>query len=229
MPCCGSATRPERPSGATRPTPRPRWWAGRATVAALALLTTGSPAAAQQFGQWSWDAALGAKQVGHRSELETEQTSSRDETSLNLALGVKGFIVHPALARFRVGVDAALSKFNGTRSRDNRIWGFDANLEGLPRGAYPFTVYARRRAFNYEDLQEEDPLNLLGVPDASTAFGGRLRFRRGLLNGTLLGFDQQGVSYSDADSRSTRDQRAFVDWSRSSRRFQHHLRLRHRA
>jgi len=187
------------------------------------------PAAAQQFGQWSWDAALGARQVGQRSELDGEPINTRDETSLNLALGVRGFILHPALARFRVGADVALSKFDGTRSRDNRIWGFDANLEGLPRGAYPFSVYTRRRAFSYEDLAEEDPLNLLGVPDASIAFGGRLRFRRGLLSGTQLGFDQQAISYSDADSRTTRDQRAFVDWSRSTGRFQHHLRLRRRA
>ena len=39
------------------------------------------------------------------------------------------------------------------------------------------------------DLQDEDPLNLVGVPDTSTAFGGRLRFRQGFLNGTLLGFE----------------------------------------
>jgi hypothetical protein len=225
----GSATRSGRHSGARRLPRRAACCLGCLAVAALVLLATGPPAGAQEFGQWSWDAALGARQVGQQSELDGEPIGSRDETSLNLALGVRGFILHPALARFRVGADVALSKFDGTRSRDNHIWGFDANLEGLPRGAYPFSVYARRRAFSYEDLQEEDPLNLLGVPEASTAFGGRLRFRRGLLSGTQLGFDQQGISYSDAGSRSTRDQRAFVDWSRSSGRFQHHFRLRRRA
>jgi hypothetical protein len=137
--------------------------------------------------------------------------------------------VHPALARFRVGVDLELSKFKGTLSRDNRAWGFDAHLNGLPRGAYPFSVYARRRAFNYEDLQEEDPLNLLGVPEASTAFGARLRFRRGKLAGTMLGFDRHGISYSDEGSRSTRDETGFVDWARSSRNFSHHFSLRRRV
>jgi hypothetical protein len=230
MPCHGPATRPGLPSGVSRPP----WWVGSrviwSTVVVLGAFFGPGPAAfAQSFGQWSWDGALGVRRITQTATLDGDEIRSRDESNLEFTLNAKGFIVHPAVARFRVGVNAALSKYGSTSGRNNRLWGFDAGINGLPRGAYPFSVYARRQSFAYEQLRDGDPLGLLSVPDTSTAFGGRLRFRRGFLNGTLLGFDRQGISYLDAESRSTRDEQAFVDWSRSSRTFSHHFRLRRRV
>src|SRR6266498_3290727 len=72
------------------------------------LVLTCAVAAAQEFGQWSWDGSVSAaiRKYADRIE-ETQQKSTQND--YRLGLGVQGFVLHPAIAAFRVGVDGALS------------------------------------------------------------------------------------------------------------------------
>lgn len=196
----------------------------RLAIVTCLLLHASSVAAQQHYGRWSWDATLGGTQRGHRGFTERREIGRVDEKELRLALNLNGFVLHPALATLRVGVDAGLSRTSALLLNTRR-WGLNANAGVLPLGAYPLTLYAQRSLYDHSLSLEEDPLRLLGLPDTSTNVGGRWWLKAGRLRGTLLGYDRGRLDYLSESSKSSRRSTAFVDWSRRGPRFQRHLRL----
>jgi len=191
-----------------------------------ALLAAG-PASAQQYGQWSWEGALGGMARSYRNSLDLAPTVSDDEVSADVALGVNGFLGHPAVGRFALLGTVGLINYQGVQTLDSRRWGANANLSLLPQSRFPLTLYAKRQAYSYSQITLDDPLFVAGVPETSLGFGGRFRMRAGPLSGTLFGYDRSNVTYRDAGDKSALQETAFADWSRGGRRFDQHLRLEH--
>jgi hypothetical protein len=199
---------------------------GPLLLSLTALLAAG-PASAQQYGQWSWEGALGGTARSYRNSLDLAPTISDDEISADIALGLNGFLGHPAVGRFGLLGTAGLVDYQGVRALDSRRWGVNANLSVLPQSRFPLTLYASRQAYSYSRITEDDPLALAGIPETSLGLGGRFRMRDGPLSGTLLGYDRSNVAYRNAGGESALQETAFADWSRGGRRFDQHLRLEH--
>ncbi|HEX9187862.1 MAG TPA: hypothetical protein VGB87_12350 [Vicinamibacteria bacterium] len=193
----------------------------------LPALLAGGPASAQQYGQWSWEGALGGTARSYRNSLDLAPTLSDDELGAELALGLNGFLGHPAVGRFGLLGTAGLIDYQGVRSLDSRRWGANSNLSLLPQSRFPLTLYASRQAYRYSQITQDDPLYLSGIPETSLGLGGRFRMRAGPLNGTLLGYDRSNVTYREAEDASALQETAFADWSRGGRTFDQHLRLAH--
>ena len=193
----------------------------------LPAMLAADPASAQQYGQWSWEGAFGGTVRSYRNSLDLAPTLSDDELSADLALGLNGFLGHPAVGRFGLLGTAGLVNYQGVRALDSRRWGVNANLSLLPQSRYPLTLYASRQAYSYTQITQDDPLYLAGIPETSLGFGGRFRMRAGPLNGTLLGYDRSNVAYRNAGDASALQENAFADWSRGGRTFDQHLRLEH--
>lgn len=203
---------------------------GRA-AAVLLLLALASPrsAASQEFGQWSWDAALGLTRRDYSNSLSDATVGTLGERDLGLSLGVNGFVLHPSVARFRLGLDAQLSSYRSERSRGTRRWGARGDLNVFPVGKYRVSLFGTRKLYDYSGLTEEDPLTLLGVPDASTGFGGRLRLTSGPLRGLLAGFERNRLGFLSREARAEVEERELLDWSRAGRTFARHLSLERRS
>ncbi len=197
---------------------------------ALGVLVIGSlPAGAQRYGQWWWEGSTALTRRHYENRPDAAPSGSIDERDLDLSLGVNGFILHPELARFRVGLEASLSSYNARRQLDARRWGADCNLSLVPRGAYPLSLYASRRRYDYSKLTQDDPLDLLGAPESAWSAGGRLRLRRGALRGARLGYDRTSLGFVSAARDASRREHAFVEWDRSSRRFERRAHLDRRT
>jgi len=184
-------------------------------------------ATAQQYGQWSWDGALGGTVRSYRNSVGESPTVSDDEISADVALGLNGFLGHPAVGRFGILGTVGLGNYNGVRTLDSRRWGLNANLSLAPQSRFPLSLYVNRQAYSYSNITLDDPFALAGIPETSVGFGGRFRMRGGPLNGTLLGYDRSNVTYRQAGGESAVQETAFADWSRGGRRFDQHLRLEH--
>ena len=194
---------------------------------ALSLLVAAAPTAgAQRYGQWWWDASAGLTRRQYRNLLDGASLGTRDERDLDLGLRVNGFLLHPALLRFRLGLEASLSSYKARTRLDTRRFGLAGNVNVTPYGAYPLSLYGGRQLYDYSKLTEDDPLNLLGVPDAAWSVGGRLRLRRGVLRGTRLAYDRTSLGFvgDGAFGRSLRED-ALVEWDRSGRRFERRAHL----
>ena len=205
----------------------PGRWSLGASVA-LALFLFSQPVSAQRFGQWSWDGSAGASRRSYANALDELTIGDADQTELELALGLNGFIVHPAFARFRLILDAGLDSFRTVRSVDTRRWGFGAYLNMFPMGAFPLHVYARRQRYDYSGVSAGDPLLLAGVPETTQAYGGRLRLRHGFLRGTLLGYAHSTLSYASPERAPTVFENLSLRWNRSGRRQRRDLRVEQR-
>ncbi len=173
---------------------------------------------AQAYGQWSWDASAGVTGRHYRNLLDRVQVSRDDETDFGFELGLNGFILHPAVAQLRLSGDLAFSSYSSTRSVDQWRWGLGGSLNVLPYGNTPLSVYGNRQVYDFTHLTEDDPLNLLGIPDSAWTLGSRLRLRSGLLRGTRLGFDHTETSFvGTQQGKTSLYEIAFGEWSRSSR------------
>ena len=219
-------------SAAPRVVARPRPGAARrATIwlpalIAAALMSPG-PGNAQRFGQWWWEGAVGIGQRSTDNSLADDRVSEFDQQELRLSLGLNGFVLHPAVGSFRLGLDLLVSEFDGGRELDTDRIGLSGDLKLFSRGSYPLELYARSQSFDYTGPAVEEPFGLLRIPDTSDHLGGRLRIRQGALRGTLVGVDHSSFDFVDAAARpETRDQE-FIDWSRTLGRFQNHVRLEH--
>lgn len=199
------------------------------SLAGALLALTPVTMQAQQFGQWSWQAAFGAEARATENLLDEEEISRFDQRDFKFSFDVGGFVVHPAILRFKVGVDTTLSSVNTTRERRIRRWGFGAETTLLPRGARTLKLYAKRRHHSYQDLTQDDPLSLLGVPDRDTSFGGRLRVRRGLLQGSLFGYDRTLVDFEGPARGITNHEKGFFQWDRARGGHRRHVRLERRV
>lgn len=186
-----------------------------------------APVAAQQFGRWWWDGSLGAAQRGTENTSDGRKVSDFDQQEFRAALGLNGFLGHPAIGRFRLGLDLVMTELNGAGKLDTQRTGYSADLSFLPGGLYPFSLFYRRQLYDYTRPDEEETGPLVGVADTSTQWGGRFRIRKGPLRGTLFGVNHTGYDLLSIDAREEVHDREFVDWSGSRGRLQHHLRLAH--
>lgn len=181
---------------------------------------------AQQFGQWSWQAALRAGGRQYENTLAGQRLSEYRERGLGLNLGLSGFVVHPAIAKFNLNLDLALSRYPKGSSLDNDRLGFAARLHLLPESVVPIELFASRSRYDYQNLSTEVLYPFAAIPDHVTAWGGRLRLRQGLLAGTLLGFESTRIQFR-GEAKSQEEDRAFFDWSGSGARIGHHVRVNH--
>ena len=110
--------------------------------ALIPLLVGVTPVAAQGYGQWWWVAEVGVEQRSSDSLIDGQSSGSHEQTDIRLSAALHGYVLHPAVGNFRVGVDALLAERENASDTDNL--GFDANLGLFPRGAYPFRLFAKR-------------------------------------------------------------------------------------
>jgi hypothetical protein len=181
------------------------------------------PALAQQSGQWSWDGRFGAWGQSVDNRLDGRQTSTLNTAALDLGLGLKGFIVHPALARFQVGAEFLFTDTDTGVSNDSRGLGGGASLDILPIGAYRTSLYASHRNYTYLDI--DDPYLSRGLADVTTRYGGRFSARRGFFSGLLLGYDVVGIDFLNPNSRRESLDRGLFDWSKKIDGVSNHLRV----
>lgn len=194
----------------------------------LTILSPPRGAGAQEFGQWWWEGSLGIGQRRSDNLREGSRITRFDQQELRLSFGLNGFLLHPALGDFHLGLDLILSELDNGKSLDTDRTGFDLDLNILPRGAYPVRVFARRQAYEYSGQDGLDPLVLSRLPETTSLAGARVRLRRGLLKGSLVGVERTDLTFSDPDSDDEIDERAFFDWSRKLGGLQNHVRLERR-
>lgn len=194
------------------------------TFAVFAAVLAAS-ASAQQFGQWSWDATIGAGQRRYESTVNGATLNDVEDQDMRLALSVNGFIVHPALAVFRVGIETAMTRYAQRAALDNRKLGYRADFRILPQSDYPLQFFLSRRRYDYTSRPEGASFLLQNTPDQTSSLGARFRVRRGLLGGLIVGTDRTVVDFVERSARSEKVARGFADWSRAGRRLQQHYRL----
>lgn len=193
------------------------------------LMTAAAPAGAQRFGQWWWEAEAGGAGRSYENLFDGGTSSRFDETSLHLDLGLHGYLGHPALGRFELGADLLASDYENGHSLDTDRLGLRGEVEILPRGSYPLRLYYHRQRYDYSGLTSEDPFNLLGVPDVTERWGARVRAKRGLLRGLLVGLDRAGTGFVDPSANDEHHDVEFADWTRPGQRLKHHARLERRS
>lgn len=190
----------------------------------LVCLLIPALASAQQFGQWSWQGTFRAGGRGLENTSQGQLLSRYEERSLGLGLSLNGFVVHPAIARFQLGLDVIFSRYPKGIAVDNNRLGYSLRLGLLPESLYPMELFASRSRFEYQGLADLPAFTFAGTPEQTTSWGGRVRFRHGLLAGSLLGFDATTIRFREKN-KPQEENRAFFDWSGSSKRLQHHFRL----
>lgn len=195
----------------------------RLLLVLLPALLCPPSAETQDFGQWWWDGTLGLGQRGLMNSLTGFDTTRIEERDLQLSLGLNGFLGHPALGDFRLGVDLFLSELRNGESLDRDSTGFSLDLNVLPRGAYPLRLFARRMRFDFSAPASPRPFSRL--PDTTSVAGARLRIRRGTLRGTLVGVEHSSLDFVDPDLDNEIDERQYVDWGRQIGSIQNHMRL----
>lgn len=197
----------------------------------LALVVVGflpGVLAAQQFGQWSWQATLRASGRQYENTSARQVLSEYQERGVGLNLGLNGFLIHPAIAKFNLNLDLTLSRYPKGSSLDNDRLGFGARFSLFPEGAFPIELFASRSRYEYRDLALDLPYLYTAIPDQITSWGGRLRLRQGVLAGSLLGFESNRLQFR-GKAKPQNQGRAFFDWSGSGARVTHHLRLDHES
>jgi hypothetical protein len=190
-------------------------------AALLANLLTTAPVTAQGFGQWWWDAAVGIEQRTSDSLIDGDRVDSYKQSDLRLSTALHGFVLHPAVGDFRVGLDVLASKKENTADTDSL--GFDADLGLFPRGVVPIHLFAARTLFDYSLPATADPYALFRAAETNTSWGGDFAIRRGAFQGMSVSFDK-----TISEFRGTPDderQRQSLRYSRNTRNYRHELRL----
>ncbi len=201
----------------------------RALIVILYVLVAPSPAWSDgNEGRWWWDTAIGAGQQRTSNRVGGVKALGYNQQDLRVSLGINGYIVHPMIAGFRVDTDWFLTRIDGGSDLDTDRIGLGAELNVLPRSAYPFSLYFRRKHFDYSGIANDPVSSLRGAPDISTRWGGRMRFRKGAVKGTLLGFEHTDLDFIDPEARQEVDHRQFVDWARPGDTSRHRIRLERR-
>jgi hypothetical protein len=188
----------------------------------LALTRSGL---AEEYGQWHWDGSISYSDRNHRFESDGRETSSYEERSLGLGLGVDGYVLNPAIASFRLGLDAVFEKYASGFTLDQKRWGgrFDARI--LPLGIVPIRLYFDRHEIRFDGLGSDDPLAARSRPSVSTSLGGGVRVRSGPLTGLRASFDSTILEPLDPDEKNRTEERETLEWSGSTRKFQHHWQI----
>ncbi len=194
---------------------------------ATALIALAGPAHGQSFGQWTWDAAAGVRRWAYRNTLDGQSISSLDQTDLELSLGMGGYVLHPLVGRFGLGLTTSLTDTSGATTIDTRRWGYHANLSLLPQGTYPLQFYARRQRFEYSGVDRPDALAVLQTPEDATSIGGGIELRRGFLRGARFWADRTVLGYTG--KQTTLNELEAADWNRTTKTAQQRLRFDRRV
>lgn len=199
----------------------------RLVTAAMVLCAIAATASAQQYGQWTWDAGISARQRGYEFTESEETVSELQERDGLLSLGVNGYVLHPAIAAFRVGLDTNLTKREGGATLGSRKVGYRGDLRIFPTGAYPVHVYASRQRYDYDDAS---PAARIGsVPDDITTFGARVRVRSGPLTGLVARAERSRIGLLGPYGGVESHQNQLADWAGGGKGWQHHYRLERQA
>ena len=208
--------------------PRLQLHTARIAMVVLLFAWPGAGPLSQQFGQWRWRAEFAAGGRSFDNLLDGRTTSSFDQRDLGLDLGMTGFIIHPSIARFDLGLELMLTETDGGNSVDTSRSGLGAEIDLFPTGGYHTRLFFQRQQYDYSGFAAADPFTLLGVPDTSTRYGGRFRLGRGPLRGLLVGVDIDLIDFIDpGNDREIQDNR-FLDWSRAGKKLTHHVRVEQR-
>ena len=191
-----------------------------APLLAVGLLAA-APAPAQQFGQWSWDANAAADGEGYSNEVDGTEISTYEQQQLRLGLGVNGYILHPAIAAFRLGLGARLGNEQTGDSQDTAL---DGSLSLFPRSFYPARIYAGFSQFEFQQVPDET-FALLSRPESQLRYGARFRVRKGWIGGLRVGLDSATTQFEDPRFRDEESQDAFVSWTRGIGSLNHHYRI----
>ena len=201
----------------------------RATPALLllSLFLWPDAAAAQRFGQWSWNGRVGVRESTVENRIGDSPAREFVEQEVELSLGLKGFLGHPAIGRFDLGLDMVLADFEGGRVLESDDIGARLNLQILPRGRYPLRLFFNRRRYDFALEPGTRDVFLGTLPELATQWGVKFGLRHGWLRGLRLGaesttYEMQG----DADDQGY--DRQYVEWARSGRSLQQKLSLEHR-
>jgi hypothetical protein len=177
-----------------------------------------SPLVAQQYGQWTWTASLGAGSRGVTSKTEGVTSEDWRVDDLRVFAGVNGFIAHPTIAAFELGGD--LSVQSETNGFDQDRNGYLGRLRILPQSSVPVEVHASRTSFGYR-VPDGSGLRL-GAADSITSLGGTVRVRKGLFSGLMAGFERNATEFAAPEPRSgDRWEHAFANWSGESGGIRH--------
>jgi hypothetical protein len=187
---------------------------------ALGWCSTG---VAQQFGQWSWNAEARLRMASRDNLLDGESVTTYEQLGLHLNLGVGGFIIHPAIARFHLGLSGNISQYENGRSLDSTAIGGRGELSLFPKGVAPTKVFFALRQYAYGGARSEES----GLAETGSTWGVQTAIRRGFLSGLQVGttFTTTDLAGYDQSQTSGHD---FLDWSGSSRKVSHHYRLERR-
>lgn len=184
---------------------------------------------AQRYGQWSWNGALTVGRGVFKTALDGEDLDKRTQDDLRILLGIHGYIVHPAIARFQLSTDLRFADIEGGTLASSDDLGLRADFEITPRGPYPSRFFFERQLFDFTLSEEETGSFLLqSLPDTLTRWGGRMAVARGPLTGLKTGFQFSTADFVDPDSGQETNDSQYVDWSRKTRRINHNVRLEHR-
>lgn len=191
----------------------------------LVLLSLAAAARAQSFGRWWWDGSLGASERSNEARREGSAETRLQHQDLTASFGLNGYLGHPAVGRFRLGLDVLLSEVGGARRVDRDRYGFRLDLSAFPMGRYPAQLTASRSLFDFSAAGGGEQALGAGTPDVSTHWSGRLRVRHGPMVGTLLGTERRRVEFLHPEEDDELFEHHFVDWSRGTGEFDHHARL----
>lgn len=181
-----------------------------------------SSLSAQQYGQWTWDASIMARERSHRLTQADETISDLQQRESLVSVGVNGFLMHPAIAAFRLGVDTRVSRGEGGGSFGSRKLGYRGDLKVFPTGAYPMQFYASRQTYKFGD---EAPTFIGSIPDQITTFGARVRVRTGPLTGLIARAERTSVAFLGPDRGTDSQQFHLADWSGGRKAWRHHYRF----
>ncbi|MDH3254411.1 MAG: hypothetical protein OEM62_05405 [Acidobacteriota bacterium] len=187
------------------------------------------PVFSQSFGQWWWQASVRAEQRQTENRQDGTELRRFSLTGLRLTAELNGFIVHPAVGSFRLGVDTLFSDFEDGRLAESESLGGNFELNLLPRGKYPVRLFASRSEFDYTVPEGADPFfTLIRDPARQDRWGGAVRVARGALRGVQVSAESLRTDYLDPDARQGRHDTQAFQWSRASGAFRHHFRLARR-
>lgn len=195
------------------------------SLVGVAIATLAAPAEAQSFGQWWWTGNAYLLGQSFDNEVDGQPSSSSDNTQLRLALDLNGYIVHPAVARFRLGLDTTLASSGGSFALDTSNWGYQLDLDLLPASSTPVRMYFGQSFLDYSGASQGEDLALTGVADRITRFGLFARAVNTIFKGSEIGWSRDTFSFVGRNTSDEVRENAFAQWSRASRNFRHTLRL----
>jgi hypothetical protein len=177
----------------------------------------------QEYGQWSWDATIGARYRSYENVLNGESTTDYDQQTLRLLVGVNGFAVHPSIAEFNLGIETLTTRYPTDSSTDSDEFGFRGHLSILPDGVVPIQLYASRQSYDF-GFEEGGEAISFSIPERGRSYGGRFRLRGGPLRGLEASIHRSSVELAGSEARNVND-RETVAWSHGSRLLQQHYRI----